>query len=436
MDTSKFLNICRSGVITSNINYDTFLNVFSFQCERILNPTIGERRNIRSDVFESVTNHINEKLKEGCPICQDNVEMDPETCRVINCPGKHIICRECAISHFQRKQQCPLRCNVSFARNYQQYLQSNASRNINDIREYFTQLKEQGFDFNGSHNENPGLIIAIENKRYEIISLLLTEFGANPDISDTNGVAALFRAFEIDDGPDYELSKLLVMNKADLSVVHPNGMPYIHNVIDLGDFSLMGIIEEHWSNFSGTAVCPDGYTIFGKMAFNCDEIGIEYLLPFQENPFLGNVRTNDSTIQILVEKSENFNKFIEFFNELINCPGLDQYEFTKNSKGHTDFITCARMNKPEFLDFLIHFENKSPDFPRDFIDIQDNKGQTALFSACKRGNIECVKILIENGADIGISDLNGITPLKIAIENAQIEVISFLDGTEIREILN
>ncbi|WP_302271854.1 ankyrin repeat domain-containing protein [Brachyspira aalborgi] len=43
------------------------------------------------------------------------------------------------------------------------------------------------------------------------------------------------------------------------------------------------------------------------------------------------------------------------------------------------------------------------------IDYRGGDGDTLLMSFCKNGNIEAAKILIENGADVSITDYNGKT---------------------------
>ena len=56
----------------------------------------------------------------------------------------------------------------------------------------------------------------------------------------------------------------------------------------------------------------------------------------------------------------------------------------------------------------------------EYINLQNNKGETPLFLACKHASVwsgheEAIKILISNGADLNIQDENGNTPLHIAL---------------------
>jgi ankyrin repeat protein len=46
---------------------------------------------------------------------------------------------------------------------------------------------------------------------------------------------------------------------------------------------------------------------------------------------------------------------------------------------------------------------------------QDSSGQTALHLCADRGNLDCLDLLIQSGAEIDIGDQDGITPLQTAV---------------------
>ena len=48
------------------------------------------------------------------------------------------------------------------------------------------------------------------------------------------------------------------------------------------------------------------------------------------------------------------------------------------------------------------------------VDTKDNQGRTALMMAAKNGHIICLEKLINAGADIHLTDNNGISPLGFA----------------------
>ena len=56
----------------------------------------------------------------------------------------------------------------------------------------------------------------------------------------------------------------------------------------------------------------------------------------------------------------------------------------------------------------------------EYINLQNNKGETPLFLACKHasdwsGHEDAIKLLISNGADLNIQDEEGNTPLHISL---------------------
>ena len=68
-------------------------------------------------------------------------------------------------------------------------------------------------------------------------------------------------------------------------------------------------------------------------------------------------------------------------------------------------------------------------------DIKDNDSNTALTVASRNGNLEVVKYLVENGADINDKDNYGDTALMVASWNGNLEVVKYLveNGADIDE---
>lgn len=53
-------------------------------------------------------------------------------------------------------------------------------------------------------------------------------------------------------------------------------------------------------------------------------------------------------------------------------------------------------------------------------------GESALHLAVTSGNVEIVKILIEQGCDVNAQTIDGITPLFLAQRENNVEIIGFL----------
>lgn len=63
---------------------------------------------------------------------------------------------------------------------------------------------------------------------------------------------------------------------------------------------------------------------------------------------------------------------------------------------------------------------------RDYVNLVDNKKRSALHFASSRGNDGLVHLLLQQGADPNIQDLNGNTPLHLAACTHHIRVITLL----------
>ena len=51
---------------------------------------------------------------------------------------------------------------------------------------------------------------------------------------------------------------------------------------------------------------------------------------------------------------------------------------------------------------------------------------SALFAAAKKGHIQCVKYLVEKGANINLKGENNLTPLAVAMQNNHKEIADYL----------
>lgn len=60
------------------------------------------------------------------------------------------------------------------------------------------------------------------------------------------------------------------------------------------------------------------------------------------------------------------------------------------------------------------------------VNISDNTGETALMVASANDNLETIKLLIQHGADVNTKDIDGETALMVASQNGHIATINFL----------
>jgi hypothetical protein len=60
----------------------------------------------------------------------------------------------------------------------------------------------------------------------------------------------------------------------------------------------------------------------------------------------------------------------------------------------------------------------------------DKTGCTPLTFACYSGNLEAVKLLLDQGADRNLATLDGYTPLHVASQKGNVEIMRLLMGLE------
>ncbi len=60
------------------------------------------------------------------------------------------------------------------------------------------------------------------------------------------------------------------------------------------------------------------------------------------------------------------------------------------------------------------------------LDHKDKKGRTALFHACREGQIAMAQCLIENGADLALTDIRSMSPFDIARKKGNTAIMSYI----------
>lgn len=117
-------------------------------------------------------------------------------------------------------------------------------------------------------------------------------------------------------------------------------------------------------------------------------------------------------------------------DEVIHCYGDKVDPNHQNSDGKTPLIIAAEHNKLNSVRFLLNYEGSfvqslvvccpyitEPTAPKIEINVQDNTGQTALMYAAKNGNKDMYIFLLENGADLSLTNADGHTAAQIFANN-------------------
>lgn len=82
---------------------------------------------------------------------------------------------------------------------------------------------------------------------------------------------------------------------------------------------------------------------------------------------------------------------------------------------------AAELNKYNVINLLCKLHGKEL-----AIDCQDKYGWSPLHSACYFGSIDAVRILTENGANLSLGDIYGVTPLHMASGRGHLTIIRYL----------
>jgi ankyrin repeat protein len=97
---------------------------------------------------------------------------------------------------------------------------------------------------------------------------------------------------------------------------------------------------------------------------------------------------------------------------------IQKYINLKDKNGMTALMFAAWKGNVDNVKFLI--DNGAD------IDAQDNDGETALITACNFGKTDVIKTLISNKVNANLIDKNGWTALKWAHEQTNSNLINLL----------
>jgi uncharacterized protein len=106
-------------------------------------------------------------------------------------------------------------------------------------------------------------------------------------------------------------------------------------------------------------------------------------------------------------------------------------------RGQTALMWAAAENQPQMVRLLIkhhanvnersaltNFERQVTSEPR--MQARPSGGFTPLLYAARKGCLECAKFLVAGGADVNLTDPDGVSPLLLATENLNFDVAAFL----------
>ncbi|RYP68260.1 hypothetical protein DL771_006762 [Monosporascus sp. 5C6A] len=124
----------------------------------------------------------------------------------------------------------------------------------------------------------------------------------------------------------------------------------------------------------------------------------------------------NSLVNALFDMSNpTWDSWRRYFDE--NDEGLAKDEAADEASPPNPLYYASRLGLTTTLKYLLT-ERK--------YDAKSTEGRMALGTSCERGNVEVVKLLLENGADLTITKKDGWTPLHAASVNGHVEVVKLL----------
>lgn len=257
-----------------------------------------------------------------------------------------------------------------------------------------------------------------------IIEYLLAN-GANIHSRNRVGQTALFLAFEndISDCTNKAIN-ILIKYGADTYAIDNAGMTILMHSSSLGysdnvrEIIVINRLSHEYINKKDNLGLTALMHAVGGFGYN---YSYEVLVILIANGLNINEKDNKGftpLIHAINNRSEVRRK--EAIDDLIM---LNANIYIKDNSGKTPLMHAAEKGLVDIIERILNRQSSAK--LKAYINHRDKKGFTALMYASN--NIDCIKKLIENGADINIKDQQGRTANDLSIENNYVDSILFFD---------
>lgn len=202
---------------------------------------------------------------------------------------------------------------------------------------------------------------------------------------DQNGLTLLLHACRF--SGNLEIVKYLIEKGENINACAPDGNSVLHRAIDhFRDTELLELLISKGVDLNATNVSLSRYSdVLTHSIMRGDLDSFNLLLQNGANP---NVRNLDGQTPLMYSTQKD----IIYLEILLNYP--------------------VNVNEKDIL------------------------GQTALHHAIHYGKPANVQLLIKNGADLHIKNVNGVTPLKLALRSLEIVRILVVNGVDVNQLPN
>ncbi|WP_157148972.1 ankyrin repeat domain-containing protein [Brachyspira pilosicoli] len=305
-------------------------------------------------------------------------------------------------------------------------------------------LLDKGANPNTANNENKtALMIAIANNNFDISKLLIQQ-GANINTKDEYGYTALMRAAMIG---SYEMVKFLLENGANINIKDNDGNTVLYYNIRYDHYGKEEMLENAKKIFNllikygadvntkdndGASLLNKSYRASTALAQNREmfkvlvengfdlesriKAGEHYPEDYDYTPLMIAALRNDyDMVKFLVEKGADVNAKTHFEYSSVETPLLLSLDYEHIESRYDENSSVA--------EYLI---NNGAD-----INVTNEDGETPLMYASKVHNIKVIELLIQKGADINAFDNYGNTALIYGVNNLETVKLLVENGADV-----
>ncbi|MEI0565177.1 ankyrin repeat domain-containing protein [Brachyspira pulli] len=243
------------------------------------------------------------------------------------------------------------------------------------------------------------LILAVDNNNMEMVKLLLS-YGADIDYQGFRGRTALFSSLNKGDNgkENIEMVKLLIKNKADVNIAYDGDYeneetPLMYAIMK-GYKETVKILIENKADINKRNRNNANALIYAYM-FGHEDIA-DILLQNGSDSLDKSLKVcdlNQSTLlnhNVPLINAAHYSTNEVFLQKLIDSDAYKDYDYD------TALREAASYNNINAVKVLI--KNNAD------VNVQNKYGMTALMWACRKGNLEMTKMLLEAGADKNIKN--------------------------------
>ncbi|MEY4642188.1 MAG: hypothetical protein RLZZ227_2182 [Pseudomonadota bacterium] len=226
---------------------------------------------------------------------------------------------------------------------------------------------------------------------------------------------------------DHDTALALITRGADVHEAEGNGTTALHYAVHNGDIELVEKLIEAGANVN--AMNSYGSSPMSEAALLGDAGILKLLLDAGADPEAANA--DGQTALMVIARSSN----LEAARLLLKA-GAD-VNATEAWRGQNAVLWAAAQSQPEMLELLLDSggnpNSRSMLNERDRQISQERRfqwrpagGLTALMYAAREGCLDCVKLLVDAGAEIDQGDAENVTPLLAAVINMHFDTAKYL----------